>query len=377
MADKKNYYEILGVERNASADEIKSAYRKLAMKYHPDRNQGNEEAAEKFKEINEANETLSDAQKRKQYDFELDHPGMGGGGFGGFEGFEGGFSDIFEGIFGGGFGGFGGGGRAARPTVGAKVQVNMPLSFMDAAKGCRKTFRYKRNVVCSCCNGTGAKDGKEYSTCSHCNGSGTVKTVRNTVFGRTIQQGVCPDCNGKGKIIKEKCPDCRGKGIIAKETEKSINIPAGADTGSYMRFAGEGHSAEGGGTPGDLIVMFSVQEHKLFTREQFDLHVDLPISFLTATLGGKVKVPTLDDAVEYDIPEGTQSGETFRIRGKGIKTSRGVGNLYLHVIVEVPKLSREQKKQLEKVYDDVGLKQQEQMKKYSDNMEALYGEKPY
>jgi molecular chaperone DnaJ len=248
---------------------------------------------------------------------------------------------------------------------------------MDAAKGCRKTFRYKRNVTCSCCNGTGAKDGKEYSTCLHCNGTGTVKTVRNTVFGRTIQQGVCPDCNGKGRIIKEKCSDCRGKGIIAKEMEKTINIPAGADNGSYMRFAGEGHAPEGSGTPGELIVMFSVQDHKLFTRDQFDLHIDLPISFLTATLGGKVKVPTLDDAIEYDIPEGTQSGEIFRVRGKGIKSSRGVGNLYLHVIVEVPKLSREQKKQLEKVYGDIGLKQQEQMKKYSDNMEALYGEKPY
>lgn len=377
MAEKKNYYEILGVQRGASADEIKSAYRKLAMKYHPDRNQGSEEAAEKFKEINEANETLSDPEKRKQYDFELDHPGMGGGGgFGGFGGFEGGFSDIFEGIFGGGFGGFGGG-RAARQTVGAKVQVEMPLSFMDAAKGCRKTFRYKRNASCECCNGTGAKGGTEFSSCSHCGGTGTVKTVRNTVFGRTIQQGPCPDCGGKGKIIKEKCPDCRGRGIVSKEEELSINIPAGADTGSYMRFERKGHAAEGGGVAGDLIVSFRVEEHKLFTRDQFDLHVDLPISFLTASLGGKVKVPTLDDTVEYTIPEGTQSGEIFRIRGKGIKTSRGTGNLYLHVIVEVPKLSRDQKKQLEKVFGGIGLKQQEQMKKYADNMEALYGEKPY
>ena len=377
MADKKNYYEILGVERGASADQIKSAYRKLAMKYHPDRNQGSEEAAEKFKEINEAHETLSDPEKRKQYDFELDHPGMGGGaGFGGFEGFGGGFSDIFEGIFGGGFGGFGGG-ATPRQSVGAKVQVEMPLSFMDAAKGCRKTFRYKHNVTCSCCNGTGAKGGKEFSTCSHCNGTGTVKTVRNTVFGRTIQQGPCPDCGGKGKIIKEKCPDCRGRGIVSKEEELSINIPAGADTGSYMRFERKGHAAEGGGITGDLIVSFHVEPHKLFSRDQFDLHVDLPISFLTATMGGKVKVPTLDETVEYTIPEGTQSGEIFRIRGKGIKTPRGTGSLYLHVIVEVPKLSKDQKKQLEKVFDDIALKQQEQMKKYSDNMEALYGENPY
>ena len=373
MADKKNYYEILGVERNATPDEIKSAYRKLAMKYHPDRNQGSEEAAEKFKEINEANETLSDPEKRKQYDFELDHPGMGGGGFGGFEGF-GGFSDIFEGIFGGAFGG---GGAAPRQTVGAKVQVEMPLSFMDAAKGCRKTFRYKHNVPCSCCHGTGAKDGEAFSFCSQCNGTGTVKTVRNTMFGRTIQQGVCPNCNGKGKIIKEKCGECRGKGIVVNEDEMSINIPAGANTGSYMRFEAKGHAAPDGGRAGDLIVAFRVEDHKIFTREEFDLHIDLPISFLTATLGGKVKVPTLDETIEYTIPEGTQSGEVFKIRGKGIRTSRGVGNLFLHIVVEVPKLSREQKKQLEKVYEEIGLKQQEQMKKYADNMEALYGETPY
>ena len=378
MAEKRNYYEVLGVERGASPDEIKSAYRKLAMKYHPDRNQGSEEAAEKFKEINEANETLSDPEKRKQYDFELDHPGMGGGGgFGGFGGVEGGFSDIFEGIFGGGFGGFGGG-RSARQTVGAKVQIEMPLSFMDAAKGCRKTFRYKHNVSCSTCNGTGAKGGKEFSTCSHCNGTGTVKTVRNTVFGRTIQQGPCPDCGGTGRKITDKCPDCRGKGVQRKETTVTVDIPAGVNTGSYMKKRGMGQAVQGG-APGDLIILFRVEPHKIFVRDQFDLKLDLPISFTTAALGGTVKVPTIDDTFDFTIPEGTQSGTVFTIRGKGIRSARnGTGNLVIRVIVEVPsKLSKEQRKELEKWEKGMEIKQYDRMRRYADNVEALYGDKPY
>ena len=216
---KKNYYEILGVSKTASADEIKSAYRKLAKQYHPDLHPGDAAAAEKFKEINEANETLSDAQKRKQYDFELEHPGMGSGGFGGFSGFGGGdgagfggFEDIFSSFFGGGFSGFGGGngaGGAAQSKVGEDIQKEMTLSFMDAAKGCKKTVAYMRNAPCESCKGTGAKDGTAFKTCSRCGGKGVVQSVQNTVFGRTIRQGVCPDCGGTGKIITEKCAEDR------------------------------------------------------------------------------------------------------------------------------------------------------------------------
>ena len=222
MADKKNYYEILGVDKKATPEEIKSAYRKLAMKYHPDRNQGDEEAAEKFKEVNEANETLSDEQKRAAYDYELEHPGMGGfgngfGGFGGSGGFED-ISDIFSSFFGGG--GFGGGARSARSQVGEDIQLEMKVSFMDAAKGCKRTISYTRNEPCADCKGTGAKNGTEYSTCSRCQGKGIVQQVQNTMFGRTIRQSPCPDCGGTGRTIKEKCPECKGKGAQRKGRRK-------------------------------------------------------------------------------------------------------------------------------------------------------------
>lgn len=374
MAEKKNYYEILGVEKNATPEEIKSAYRKLAMKYHPDRNQGDAAAAEKFKEINEANETLSDQQKRAAYDYELEHPGMGGfgSGFGG-GGFED-ISDIFSSFFGGGFGGA----RTQRSAVGEDIQREMSLSFMDAAKGCRKTFSYSRNEPCAACRGLGAKNGTEYNTCGKCNGSGVVQQVQNTMFGRTIRQMACPDCGGTGRVIKEKCPDCKGKGFSRKETEVTIDIPSGVNTGSYMKKKGMGQAVQGG-TPGDLIIVFRVEPHKIFTREQFDLKIDLPISYKTAVLGGTVKVPTIDDTFEFNIPEGTQSGQVFTIRGKGIKSARGgTGNLILRVIVEIPtKLSRSQRKELEKWDEDVELKQYDRMKRYADNVETLYGEKPY
>ena len=380
MADKKNYYDILGVDKKATPEQIKSAYRKLAMKYHPDRNQGNAEAAERFKEINEANETLSDSQKRAAYDYELEHPGMGGfGGFGGgFEGGFGGFGDIFSDIFGGGFGGFGGG-RTARSEVGEDIQKEMTLSFMDAAKGCKKTFSYMRNEPCAACRGTGAKNGTEYSTCSKCQGKGVVQQVQNTMFGRTIRQSVCPDCNGSGRTIKEKCPDCKGKGAQRAETTVTLDIPAGVNTNSYMKKKGMGQAASGGGVPGDLIVVFRVEPHKIFVRDQFDLKVELPISYKIAALGGVVKVPTIDDTFDFTIPEGTQSGQVFTIRGKGIRSARGgTGNLILRVLVEVPtKLSKDQKKEIERLDESLELKQCERMKKYSDNVEGLYGHKPY
>ncbi|MBQ8291569.1 MAG: molecular chaperone DnaJ [Clostridia bacterium] len=380
MADKKNYYEILGVDKKATADEIKSAYRKLAMKYHPDRNQGNAEAAEKFKEINEAHETLSDQQKRAAYDYELEHPGMGGfgGGFGGggFGGFED-LGDIFSNIFGGGFGG--GGARTQRTEVGEDIQREMTLSFMDAVKGCKKTFSYMRNEPCASCRGTGAKNGTEYETCGKCKGSGVIQQVQNTMFGRTIRQSVCPDCGGTGKSIKEKCPECKGKGAQRKETTVTLDIPAGVDNNSYMTKKGYGQAAPRGGIPGNLIVVFRVEPHKIFKREGFNLIIDLPISYKTAVLGGTVKVPSVDDTFEFTVPEGTQNGQVFTMRGKGIRSARGgTGNLLIRVLVEIPtRLSREQKRSLEKFDEQLELKQQERMKRYSDNVEALYGDKPY
>ncbi len=380
MADKKNYYDVLGVDKKATGDEIKSAYRKLAMKYHPDRNQGDAAAAEKFKEINEAHETLSDQQKRAAYDYELEHPGMGGfGGFGG-GGFSGGgfedISDIFSSIFGGGFGG---GARTQRSAVGEDIQREMTLSFMDAAKGCKKTFSYTRNEPCEACRGNGAKNGTAYTTCSKCGGQGVVQQVQNTMFGRTIRQMPCPDCGGTGKKITDKCPDCKGKGYTRKETTLSIEIPAGVDTGSYMKKRGLGQAAPNGGTPGDLIILFRVEPHKIFVRDRFDLKIDLPISYKTAVLGGTVKVPTIDDTFDFTIPEGTQSGTVFTVRGKGIRSARnGTGNLVIRVIVEIPsKLSREQKRALEDLDEGMELKQYDRMRRYSDSVESLYGDKPY
>ena len=380
MAEKKNYYEILGVDKNATPEQIKAAYRKLAMKYHPDRNQGDEAAAEKFKEINEAHEVLSDQQKRAAYDYELEHPGMGGfgGGFGG-GGFGGGFediSDIFSSIFGGGFGG--GGTRTQRSAVGEDIQKEMTLSFMDAAKGCQKSFTYSHNTTCDTCRGTGAKNGTAYNTCSRCQGQGVIQQVQNTMFGRTIRQSPCPDCGGTGRRITDKCPDCKGRGVQRKETTVTIDIPAGVDTGSYMKKRGMGQAVQNG-APGDLIILFRVEPHKIFVRERFDLKVDLPISFTTAALGGTVKVPTIDDTFDFTIPEGTQSGTVFTVRGKGIRSARnGTGNLIIRVIVEVPsKLSKEQRKELEKWEKGMEIKQYDRMRRYADNVETLYGDKPY
>ena len=254
----------------------------------------------------------------------------------------------------------------------------MTLSFMDAAKGCRKTVAYMRNTPCESCKGTGAKDGTAFKTCARCGGKGVVQSVQNTVFGRTIRQGVCPDCGGTGKIITEKCADCKGKGYTRKEAEITFNVPAGVNTGSYIRKRGGGHAVQGG-VPGDLIIVFKVEPHKLFVRDNFDLKIDVPVSFKTAALGGTVKVPTVEDTFDFTVPEGTQSGQIFTVRGKGIKSASGTtGNLIIRVIVEVPShLTREQKRVLEETDSAIDLKQYDKRKKYSDAVEALYGSKPY
>lgn len=380
MADK-NYYEILGVDRKATDAEIKAAYRKLVKMYHPDLHPNDANAAAKFKEVNEANETLSDPQKRQQYDYELDHPGMrggaggfGGAGFSGFSGF-GGFGDIFSEFF----SGFGGGGSArAAEAQGEDVQREVVLSFLDAAKGCTKEIRYMRNEPCASCKGTGAKNGTAYKTCDKCGGSGQVRYRQDTILGTTIRTAVCPECGGTGKKITDACPDCKGKGYTRKETVVTLNIPAGADTNSYIRKKGFGHASARGGAPGDLIVVFRVEPHKIFKRKDKDLYIELPVSFMTAALGGKIKVPGIDEAFEYLIPEGTQSGTVFCVRGKGIKTRTGTGNMYITVQVEVPsKLTREQKKALEDLNASVDIKQTSKMRAFKDNMQAMYGVDPY
>ncbi len=374
MADKKNYYEVLGVGKNASEDEIRAAYKKLVKQYHPDLHPNDPAAAEKFKEINEANEVLSDKQKRAAYDYEREHPGMGGG-FQGFGG-GGGFGDIFDSIF-QGFGG--GGGNVQRDTRGENIEKTLSISFMDAAKGCVRELTYERNEPCPSCKGTGAKNGTAYKTCQKCGGKGQVRFAQDTMFGRTVRIGVCPDCGGSGKSITDKCPDCRGRGYIRRENKVTVNIPAGADNGSYIVKRGFGQAGEQGGAAGDLIIMFRVEPHKIFERKKMDLFVELPIPYKTAILGGKVRVPDLDDSFEYTVPEGTQTGQTFTVRGKGIKRAQGIaGNLYLRAFVEVPvKLSREQKKQMQNGGAEFELKQYEKCKKYADNMSALFGKDPY
>ncbi len=376
MADKKNYYEILGVSKNATEEEIKAAYKKLVKQYHPDLHPNDKLAAEKFKEINEANEVLSDKQKRAAYDYEQEHPGMGGmGGMGGagFGGF-GGFGDIFDSIF----QGFGGGASVQRDTTGDDIQLQLTLSFMDAAKGCTREISYSRNEPCPVCGGTGAKNGTAFRTCTKCNGKGQIRYAQETMFGRTVRVGACPDCGGRGKIVTEKCPDCKGKGYIRRETKLTLNIPAGADTNSYIRKRGYGQAGTDGGAPGDLIVVIRVEPHKIFQRKNMDLYVDLPIPFQTAALGGTVKVPDLDDTFDYQIPEGTQSGTTFTIRGKGIRSRSGTGNLYLRVTVEVPtRLTRDQKKKIADAAETLDIRQYDKAKKYADNVSALYGKNPY
>lgn len=373
----KDYYKVLGVDKNASQDEIKKAYRKLARQYHPDLHPGDNVAAEKFKEINEANEVLSDETKRKNYDTFGDPNGNMGGGFGGASGFSGfgGFEDIFGDIF----GGFGGSRtRANTKTKGEDITIELTLSFLDAAKGCRREITYNRNEQCASCKGTGAKNGTAYKTCEKCGGTGQIQYTSNNGFFRSVNVRACDECRGTGKKIIDTCKECNGKGYVKKATKLTLDIPAGADTGSYIRKVGFGEASKNGGPSGDLIVVMKVENSKLFKRKNFDLYVDVPISFKTAALGGKVKIPLIDDTFEYSIPEGTQSGKIFFVRGKGIRTNRGTGDLYIVVSVEIPtKLSKEQKKLLDKFEDETEYKQCPNMRKYKDDVEAMYGENPY
>ena len=342
----QDFYATLGVSRTASDDEIKKAYRKLAMKYHPDRNQGDKEAEEKFKEVQKAYDTLSDAQKRAMYD-QYGHAafeqgaGAGAGGFGGFGGAQGfDFSDIFSQMFGGG------GGARQQNYQGADLQYSVEISLEEAAKGVRKRLTIPTYEECDVCHGSGAKPGTSATICSTCRGSGTVH-IRQAIFQ---MQQTCPACHGSGKETKDPCLKCRGEGRVKAGKTVEVDIPAGIDDGQRIRLSGEGEPGRNGAPAGDLYISVHVKAHKIFERNGLDLHCELPISFTVAALGGEVEVPTLDGKVKLNIPKETQTGRRMRVKGKGIKSLRSsaTGDLYCHVLVETPvNLTDRQKELLE------------------------------
>jgi len=341
MAPKRDYYEILGVPRNATDEEIKRAYRRLAFKYHPDHNH-DDGAEEKFKEINEAYEVLSDASKRATYDH-FGHSGTDGFFARGFEGFDfGGFGDIFDAFFGGMT-------YAARhaPQRGADLHFKITISFEEAAFGCKKEIDIKRIELCSLCRGTGARPGSQPSRCPRCNGTGQVRRVERSLFGRFINTAICEQCQGEGKIITELCPQCRGAGREKQQRRISFEIPAGVEDGSRIRLSGEGDAGMRGGSPGDLYVTLSVLKHEFFTREGDDIIYELPINFAQAALGAEVEVPTLYGKTKLNIPPGTQTGEEFRLKNKGIAHLRrnGHGDQIVRLRVVTPEsLTKEQRK---------------------------------
>ena len=343
---KRDYYEVLGVERGASEAELKKAYRRLAMKFHPDRNPDDKDAEEKFKEVNEAYEVLSDAEKRAAYD-QYGHAGvdpqMGGGGFGG--GFSGGnFGDIFGDVFGDIFGG----GRSQRggPQRGSDLRYTMDLTLEEAVRGTTQKITIPTAVECKTCHGSGAKKGTSPVTCTTCNGVGQVRMQQ----GFFAVQQECPRCHGSGKMITDPCGSCHGQGRVEETKTLSVKIPAGVDTGDRIRLSGEGDLGVKGGPAGDLYVVVNVLPHDIFERDGADLYCEVPINIADAALGGELEVPTLDGRVKLKIPEGTQTGKMFRLRGKGVKPVRGhaVGDLMCRVVVETPvKLDKRQREMLE------------------------------
>ena len=339
---KRDYYEVLGVARNASEADLKKAFRRLAMKYHPDRNSGDADTEAKFKEAKLAYDVLSDPKKRSAYD-QFGHAGVdaGAGGFGGPGGDGGAFSDIFGDVFGDIFGGRSG---ARRTQRGVDLRYDLSLSLEDAVSGKEVKFRIPVQVDCQFCGGTGAKPGTKPKTCTTCGGSGQVR-MQQGFF--SIQQ-TCPTCRGTGSVIEEACSHCRGRGRIQEEKTLSVRVPAGVDTGDRIRLAGEGERGEHGGPPGDLYVQIQVKAHPIFTREDSHLHCEVPIGFVTAALGGELEVPTLDGKVMLKIPAGTQTGKMFRVRGKGVKPVRGgvIGDLICRVTVETPVNLTERQKDL-------------------------------
>ncbi|MBQ1182608.1 MAG: molecular chaperone DnaJ [Phascolarctobacterium sp.] len=359
---KRDYYEVLGVSKTATQDELKKAYRKLARKYHPDLNKDNEEAAEKFKECNEAYSVLSDDQKRAQYDqfghAAFENGGMGGGGgfggAGGFGGFGGsGMEDIFD-MFFGGQGGRGGSRAKTGPQRGADLRFDLEITFEEAAFGLEKEINLYRDETCDHCHGEGAEPGSKVESCPECNGTGYVRFTQNTMFGQMVNERPCSRCKGEGKIISEPCKECRGKGTVKRNKKLKVKIPAGVDNGSRLRVSGEGEAGAKGGPNGDLYVYLYVKPHKFFERDGTTVLCEVPINIVQATLGADIKVPTLDGQVTMKVPEGTQPGKVLRLKGKGIPSLRGGsrGDQLVRIKVVVPtKLSDKQKDALRKFAD--------------------------
>ena len=377
--NKRDYYEVLGVQKGAGAEDIKKAYRKLAMKYHPDRNPDNKEAEEKFKEAAEAYEVLSDDDKRARYDqfgFAGVDPNYGagqggnpfGGGFGGF----GDFGDLGD-IFGSFFGGGSSRASANAPRRGENVGARLELTFEEAAFGCEKEVSSQRIENCAACSGTGSADGVT-ETCSMCRGSGQVRTTQNFMGMAMQSTTTCPQCNGRGKIIKTPCNTCRGKGKVRRTNRVKVKVPAGVDHGQSVRVRGEGCVGMNGGPNGDLLVDIVIKRHPIFTRRDYTVFCEVPISFAQAALGAQIQVPTLDGKVSYDLPEGTQTGTTFTLREKGIPmvgNSRRRGDQRFTVVVETPtRLTKEQKELLRQLDD--GIEDTPKRKKFFDAIKDLF-----
>jgi molecular chaperone DnaJ len=354
LASKRDYYEVLGVEKGASDSDIKSAYRKQAKQYHPDLNADDDSAAKSFKEVNEAYQVLGDEKKKSQYDqfghaaFDAAGGGGGAGGFGGFEGF-GGFGDIFESFFGGG----GSQRNYNGPARGNDLRYNMEITFEQAAFGLKREVSVRRNENCSDCKGSGAAKGTEKKTCHVCGGTGQVRQQRQSAFGNFVNVVPCSTCSGTGEIIDSPCKTCHGSGKQQKTRTISVSIPAGIDNGQVITLRGEGEAGNKGGSSGDVQIVIYVKTHKYFKREGYNLYLDMPISFLDACLGRDIEVPTLDGKLKYKIPDGTQTGTTFRLRKKGIKYIRNemYGDLYVKVNIETPRRLSEKQKTLLKDYE--------------------------
>ncbi len=378
MSEKRDYYEVLGVQKGASDADLKKAYRNLAKQYHPDVNPGNKEAEAKFKEANEAYEVLSNPEKRSRYD-QFGHAGTDPNGFGGAGGFSdfdfGGIGDIFETFFGGS--GFGGSRSRTRrgPQKGADIKYSMEISFEEAAFGVEREINISRMEVCSKCTGTGAKPGTHASTCQHCNGTGQVQVKQNTPFGQFINSKTCDVCKGEGKIIADPCPACNGKGKLRNNVKLKINVPAGIDDGQTISLRGEGDPGSKGGPNGDLFLNIRVKKHPLYKRQGNDVVCEVPITFTQAALGAELEVPTLDGKVKYTVPEGTQTGSVFRLKGKGIPFLRGNGrgDQYVKVNIDVPKKLNEKQKELLKEFAELGGDEvHEQRKGFFDKMKDAF-----
>ncbi|MBQ2967574.1 MAG: molecular chaperone DnaJ [Clostridia bacterium] len=349
MADKRDYYEVLGIQKGADEATIKKAYRSMAKKYHPDMNPGDKEAEAKFKEANEAYEVLSDPEKKSRYD-QFGHagvdPNMGGGagfggGFGGFGGF-GDMGDIFENIFGGGFSSSSA--RSNAPRQGSDIEIEAEISFEEAAFGVMKELSFKRIEMCGECSGSGAAKGTSPETCSECRGTGQVKQVQRTMLGNMMTSRPCTRCGGKGKIIKTPCSVCNGRGVAQKNKKIKLDIPQGIDHGQYLQKRGFGNAGANGGPYGDLLIGIRIKPHPIFKRKGADVFCEVPITFTEAALGGDIEVPTIHGKQTYKIPEGTQTGTRFCIKNKGIKKAFGTGEHYFTVVIEVPRnLSGKQK----------------------------------